>query len=103
MKPIANADIGEGPGDISTQIFAEILNEDCCKFSTVAECTCEWARSLRPPLLELVELVEEKKLEKRLGPPVHLGRLGIYEDAVWSMTTYFWTTLVAIMFEFLRI
>ena len=33
--------------------------------------------------MELVELAKEKSLEKRLGPLVHLGKLGIQEAQIW--------------------
>jgi hypothetical protein len=68
----------------STQFSASLLNGNCCDRSLkLASCSCAYGNALRSSIVELVELVKEKSLEKRLGPLVHLGKLGIQEAQIW--------------------
>jgi hypothetical protein len=49
---------------ISTQIFAELLERQCCSGNSLNDCECSHARKIQPQLTELVKLVEERKYMK---------------------------------------
>jgi hypothetical protein len=49
---------------ISTQIFAELLERQCCSGNSLNDCECAYARKIQPQLTELVDLVEERKYMK---------------------------------------
>jgi hypothetical protein len=70
-------DLGE-IRNVSTHIFKDCLEQKiCCKSRSLSNCSCAAARRLRPKLIELAKLVDQKKLEKRLGVLVRFGRFGI--------------------------
>jgi len=50
---------------ISPQIFAELLDRQCCNGYALNDCICAYARALQPRLTDLVELVEERRYQKR--------------------------------------
>lgn len=60
----ADPNLGLGGSGISTQIFVDILRKECCPSKSLAECSCCWARDLKPRVTELVKLVEERRLER---------------------------------------
>jgi hypothetical protein len=50
---------------ISPQIFAEMLERECCSGYALEDCTCFYASRIKARLTELVELVEERRYQKR--------------------------------------
>lgn len=58
---------------ISTRIFQDLLQKHCCSTKSIANCSCARAKAVRPKLVELAELVEQKKFEMLLGQRIHLG------------------------------
>lgn len=78
----ADPDFHDAHFGSSTAFFASLFNGDCCDRSLkLASCSC--GNALSSSIVELVELVKEKSLEKRFGPLVHLGKLGIQETQIW--------------------
>jgi hypothetical protein len=56
----------ETPGyTISPQIFAELLERQCCDGYELNRCSCSHAREIQPRLTELVDLVEERRCLKQ--------------------------------------
>jgi hypothetical protein len=106
---VAGAESSSNPGSdpdrndensdvVSTQIFSDLLNETCCTSGgCFADCSCADARLFRPQFVELAELVERKKLEKRLGLLVRLGWLGVQLARLCSVSYYVWAGLVALL------
>jgi hypothetical protein len=80
----ADPDLHDAHFGPSTAFFASLLNGNCCDRSLkLASCPCGYGNALRSSIVELVELAKEKSLEKRLGPLLHLGKLGIQEAQIW--------------------
>ena len=80
----ADPDFHDAHFDPSTAFFVSLLNRNCCdKSLKLASCPCGHGNALKSSIVELVELAKEKSLEKRLGPLVHLGKLGIQEARIW--------------------
>ena len=80
----ADPDFHDAHFDPSTAFFVSLLNRNCCdKSLKLASCPCGHGNALKSSIVELVELAKEKSLEKRLGPLVHLGKLGIQEAQIW--------------------
>jgi hypothetical protein len=50
---------------ISAQIFAELLERQCCSGNSLNDCECAYARQIEPQLTELVELVKERRYQKQ--------------------------------------
>jgi len=49
----------------SPQIFAALLERECCSGYALSNCGCPHAMQAKPRLTELVELIEERKRQKR--------------------------------------
>jgi len=90
---------GAGPGSggdgarpvvVSTRIFGKILMINCCESTPLAYCSCSDRRDLRIGLTFLAELVEQKKLEKRLDPPKHRVKFGKRVAKAWSSAKRIW-------------
>jgi len=89
------------PRYVSTRMIEDLLHEDCCKSTFIGICSCAAARRLRPKLEEIIGLLKQKKLEKQLGPRVHLGLPGHPESKLFSIPYYLWvgpTALLVIAF-----
>lgn len=83
---------------VSTRIFRDLLKETCCTSGgRFADCSCADARLFRPRFVELAQLVERKKLEKRLGLLARLGWLGVQMARLYSVSYYVWAGLVALL------
>lgn len=83
---------------VSTRIFDDLLKETCCTSGgRFTHCSCADARLFRPQFVELAELVERKKLEKRLEFFMHLGWVGVQMARLNSVSYYVWAGLVALL------
>jgi len=82
---------------VSTRIFEDLLAVNCCRSTPLADCSCDVARLFRPQFVELAELVERKKVEKRLGLLVHLGWLGEHVARMFAVSYYAWAGLIALL------
>lgn len=81
---------GTGPVVVSTRIFGKLLTMSCCGSTALADCPCLRLGRVRIELTELVELVEQKKLEKRLDPPKHRVKLSKRVAKAWSSAKRIW-------------
>jgi hypothetical protein len=50
---------------ISPQIFAELLERECCSENALKHCFCAYAIQIEPQLTELAELVEVRRYQKQ--------------------------------------
>ena len=50
---------------VSPQIFAELLERECCSGNAFKDCICAYARQIEPMLTELVEMVEWRRYFKQ--------------------------------------
>jgi hypothetical protein len=64
-------------------IFAELLGRECCRGNSLNDCECAHARIIQPQLIELVELVEDRRyLKQQMRTDGELMLIGAWLAAV---------------------